>query len=31
VGSAFGAAIALGVVFFVWALRGLRSAERAAA
>ena len=31
VGAAFGAAIAMGIVFFVWALRGLRSAERAAA
>jgi ABC-2 type transport system permease protein len=30
-GAAFGIALALGVVFFVWALRGLRSAERAAA
>jgi ABC-2 type transport system permease protein len=30
-GAAFAIAIGLGAVFFVWALRGLRSAERAAA
>jgi ABC-2 type transport system permease protein len=29
VGSAFGAAVGLGLLFFWWALRGLRSAERA--
>src|SRR5438876_880979 len=29
-GAAFAIAIGLGIVFFVWALRGLRSAERAA-
>jgi ABC-2 type transport system permease protein len=29
-GASFAIAIGLGVVFFVWALRGLQSAERAA-
>jgi ABC-2 type transport system permease protein len=29
-GASFGIAVGLGIVFFVWALRGLQSAERAA-